>query len=216
VADGTRTRDHRDHNPELYQLSYRHLVRGRIAARLRRDPAGILGPGPVAQRIERQTSNLRAEVRLLPGPSSEAPATERLLFVHENRGEGHGATDGATGRLGCRPISTVSGDWPKETVARSAAPGVESWRALRGVRQTAEGQRARVARVPARPHEDRRLIFYCPSCAVRDFGRPQGTSRRHSLLTGTATCTRSRRGTSRATLARENHRHRASAGAFGM
>ena len=24
VADGTRTRDHRDHNPELYQLSYRH------------------------------------------------------------------------------------------------------------------------------------------------------------------------------------------------
>ena len=27
-------------------------------------------PGPVAQRIERQTSNLRAEVRLLPGPST--------------------------------------------------------------------------------------------------------------------------------------------------
>ena len=26
VADGTRTRDHRDHNPELYQLSYRHLA----------------------------------------------------------------------------------------------------------------------------------------------------------------------------------------------
>jgi len=24
VADGTRTRDHRDHNPELYRLSYRH------------------------------------------------------------------------------------------------------------------------------------------------------------------------------------------------
>src|SRR4029077_19568086 len=24
VADGTRTRDHRDHNPGLYQLSYRH------------------------------------------------------------------------------------------------------------------------------------------------------------------------------------------------
>ena len=24
VADGTGTRDHRDHNPGLYQLSYRH------------------------------------------------------------------------------------------------------------------------------------------------------------------------------------------------
>ena len=28
VADGTRTRDRRDHNPELYQLSYRHRARG--------------------------------------------------------------------------------------------------------------------------------------------------------------------------------------------
>jgi hypothetical protein len=27
VADGTRTRDHRDHNPGLYQLSYRHRAR---------------------------------------------------------------------------------------------------------------------------------------------------------------------------------------------
>ena len=26
VANGTRTRDHRDHNPGLYQLSYRHLA----------------------------------------------------------------------------------------------------------------------------------------------------------------------------------------------
>ena len=26
MADGTRTRDHRDHNPELYQLSYAHQV----------------------------------------------------------------------------------------------------------------------------------------------------------------------------------------------
>jgi hypothetical protein len=24
VADGSRTHDHRDHNPGLYQLSYRH------------------------------------------------------------------------------------------------------------------------------------------------------------------------------------------------
>ena len=33
VADGIRTRDHRDHNPGLYQLSYRHHARDRIAAR---------------------------------------------------------------------------------------------------------------------------------------------------------------------------------------
>jgi hypothetical protein len=31
VANGTRTRDHRDHNPGLYQLSYRHLGEDRIA-----------------------------------------------------------------------------------------------------------------------------------------------------------------------------------------
>ena len=35
MADGARTRDHRDHNPELYQLSYRHLARVRIARPLR-------------------------------------------------------------------------------------------------------------------------------------------------------------------------------------
>jgi hypothetical protein len=28
VADGIRTRDHRDHNPGLYQLSYRHRAAG--------------------------------------------------------------------------------------------------------------------------------------------------------------------------------------------
>ena len=28
VANGTRTRDHRDHNPGLYQLSYRHREAG--------------------------------------------------------------------------------------------------------------------------------------------------------------------------------------------
>jgi hypothetical protein len=31
VAEGTRTPDHRDHNPGLYQLSYRHRARDRIA-----------------------------------------------------------------------------------------------------------------------------------------------------------------------------------------
>jgi hypothetical protein len=33
VADGIRTRDHRDHNPGLYQLSYRHRAEDRIARR---------------------------------------------------------------------------------------------------------------------------------------------------------------------------------------
>jgi hypothetical protein len=32
VADGTRTHDHLDHNQGLYQLSYRHRGKGRIAA----------------------------------------------------------------------------------------------------------------------------------------------------------------------------------------
>ena len=33
VANGTRTRDHRDHNPGLYQLSYRHREAGTSVAR---------------------------------------------------------------------------------------------------------------------------------------------------------------------------------------
>ena len=48
--------------------------------------ATVPGPGPVAQRIERQTSNLRAEVRLLPGPSAAAPvgrARDREHADHE-------------------------------------------------------------------------------------------------------------------------------------
>ena len=32
VANGTRTRDHRDHNPGLYQLSYRHHARTMLSA----------------------------------------------------------------------------------------------------------------------------------------------------------------------------------------
>src|SRR5262245_54729842 len=32
VADGTRTRDHRDHNPGLYQLSYRHRAADKDSA----------------------------------------------------------------------------------------------------------------------------------------------------------------------------------------
>ena len=32
VADGIRTRDHRDHNPGLYQLSYRHRAPDIVSA----------------------------------------------------------------------------------------------------------------------------------------------------------------------------------------
>jgi hypothetical protein len=38
VANGTRTRDHRDHNPGLYQLSYRHRARGMVPGR---QPSGV-------------------------------------------------------------------------------------------------------------------------------------------------------------------------------
>src|SRR5262249_36991120 len=47
------------------------------------------GPGPAAQRIERQTSNLRAEVRLLPGPlrsTSRKPCSLKGLRLRATRG----------------------------------------------------------------------------------------------------------------------------------
>src|SRR5215208_3362627 len=68
VANVTRTRDHRDHNPGLYQLSYRHRGGDRIARAVGHTGRARTAPGPVAQWIERQASNLRAEVQFLPGP----------------------------------------------------------------------------------------------------------------------------------------------------
>src|SRR5262245_45719488 len=53
VADGTRTHDHRDHNPGLYQLSYRHRARLRIAASrfgLGVRPRASLRSGPYRRR----------------------------------------------------------------------------------------------------------------------------------------------------------------------
>ena len=38
VADGIRTRDHRDHNPGLYQLSYRHRERRQDSGAARVEP----------------------------------------------------------------------------------------------------------------------------------------------------------------------------------
>ena len=38
MAEGTRTPDHRDHNPGLYQLSYRHRGRDSLAGAIRNHP----------------------------------------------------------------------------------------------------------------------------------------------------------------------------------
>ena len=46
VADGTRTRDHRDHNPGLYQLSYRHRAETQDSRRL-----GSRRGGPAAHAV---------------------------------------------------------------------------------------------------------------------------------------------------------------------
>jgi hypothetical protein len=48
VAEGTRTPDHRDHNPGLYQLSYRHRGRDSLAGdkvAFRRRVPRVLRPG---------------------------------------------------------------------------------------------------------------------------------------------------------------------------
>ena len=72
VADGTRTRDHRDHNPGLYQLSYRHRVDPRIAAPFMRCPdARMATPGKSAQHFSRLN-----------------PGLYQLSYRHLARGEG--------------------------------------------------------------------------------------------------------------------------------
>ncbi len=47
VANGTRTRDHRDHNPGLYQLSYRHRAPVILAAPRAEDSLRCDGESPV-------------------------------------------------------------------------------------------------------------------------------------------------------------------------
>jgi hypothetical protein len=43
VAEGTRTPDHRDHNPGLYQLSYRHRERRQDSSRTEPGPLPLRG-----------------------------------------------------------------------------------------------------------------------------------------------------------------------------
>src|SRR2546429_6280385 len=54
-----------------------------------RDPRAAYWPGgPVAQWIERRTSNPRAEVRFLPGPLTGTPLTAGVSFFVRSGGEG--------------------------------------------------------------------------------------------------------------------------------
>ena len=46
VSDGTRTRDHLDHNQELYQLSYAHRALTEDTGHLREGGEGLI-PGPL-------------------------------------------------------------------------------------------------------------------------------------------------------------------------
>src|SRR6266540_4443800 len=65
VAEGTRTPDHRDHNPGLYQLSYRHLAKHRIASvGARPGSAALSGPGVGRAR--------RGRIRGLAAPGAAA------------------------------------------------------------------------------------------------------------------------------------------------
>src|SRR5205823_5393156 len=63
VADGTRTHDHLDHNQGLYQLSYRHRGRLRIAASRRGGPS-------VLPRTRRRRAR---RPRATPRPSTRHP-----------------------------------------------------------------------------------------------------------------------------------------------
>ena len=69
VADGTRTRDHRDHNPGLYQLSYRHRGADIVAT------AGVR-PGNQAQPLPGRRMN-RTAVPIRGSPSRRSPAVAR-------------------------------------------------------------------------------------------------------------------------------------------
>ena len=51
MAEGTRTPDHRDHNPGLYQLSYRHRERGQDSPRGMRAGLGGRRSVPADQRV---------------------------------------------------------------------------------------------------------------------------------------------------------------------
>ena len=73
VSDGTRTRGRRDHNPELYQLSYAHQARAESSVR-----PGLRCPG----------SNHRADAKKWAGTWSAATARSRAATWSAGRPSG--------------------------------------------------------------------------------------------------------------------------------
>ena len=72
MADGTRTRDHRDHNPGLYQLSYRHRAQEENSRRsCRTRPAATL-----------RTVRPRCQIRPVPDHYVPSPAW-RISFEND-------------------------------------------------------------------------------------------------------------------------------------
>ncbi len=75
MSDGTRTRDRRDHNPELYQLSYAHQGRPNLAVGRRRADA------QTGRRRPPRPARRRAPVRAWNGSSRAAPRRPTLPAV---------------------------------------------------------------------------------------------------------------------------------------
>ena len=85
VADGTRTRDHRDHNPGLYQLSYRHRAPTSY-------PRRHLGLRRVESTHLRASGQARPPARpanaLEPAQATRRPNEPSLSAAHLERGSG--------------------------------------------------------------------------------------------------------------------------------
>ena len=212
VADGTRTRDHRDHNPGLYQLSYRHLAMDRIAS-VRACPrvaavsrARVGTPRGRPHRVARRGAAARCRGarhrrregrRAAPRPASRpAPRRElrRRLRRHRRRGvrsarrRRHEHTGGARDRDG------RSHDGADTRRAAADSRG----RPLRARRQVGLGLASRRAdgrRDPRRHARARRVRPHRTSGRgargrVRHEGHPQppNEGRRRAIASSTSCC----------------------------
>ena len=109
VADGIRTRDHRDHNPGLYQLSYRH--RAPTSYRRAGMRPGGFEPPTIGLEGRCSSSELRARDNSvaadpaglsarglrLAGGAGERPAATRRAAAREGTGPRTRETDGVVG-----------------------------------------------------------------------------------------------------------------------
>ena len=126
VADGTRTRDHRDHNPGLYQLSYRHHGaphRSRVGSR------GYAGRRNGGDRLSQAAGRRRR-------PAARRPRLRRAARRLVRRPGGHGRRDAV----------------PRERDARPQRPA----RAARGGGAPLRALRRRQPDQPPEPRADRR------------------------------------------------------------